>query len=164
MKPPPSLRKARRMARVTVQLPEQYPFSCEIPVRIIDINYGNHLGNDAFLGILHEARALWLRRHGWTELEMNGCSLIMVDVAIRFKSEAVHGDVLRVHLAIGDCGRFGFDLIYLAAQAQTGKEVARARTGMLFFDYARRARLATPEWFREMSDLAMSNDEIPNDE
>jgi acyl-CoA thioester hydrolase len=44
------------MPRVKIELPESWTFRTDIPIRITDINYGNHMGNDSFLGILHEAR------------------------------------------------------------------------------------------------------------
>ena len=44
------------MARIKLEMPEQFMGSFQVPVRITDINYGNHLGNDAFVSILHEAR------------------------------------------------------------------------------------------------------------
>ena len=55
------------MTRIKIELPETYLFSTEIPVRITDLNYGNHLGNDAILSLLHEARVRFLAYYGWTE-------------------------------------------------------------------------------------------------
>ena len=76
------------MPRVKVALPDTFSFSMEVPVRITDLNYGGHLGNDALLGILHEARVHFLRTMGLpndydadTKL-----GLIMVDVAVEYKS------------------------------------------------------------------------------
>jgi acyl-CoA thioesterase FadM len=60
------------MARIKLQLPQQFIFSTLIPVRITDINYGNHVGNDAILSLLHEARMQFLNKAGYTELEF-GC-------------------------------------------------------------------------------------------
>ena len=34
------------MARVRVAYPESTLFCCELPVRITDLNYGDHLGHD----------------------------------------------------------------------------------------------------------------------
>jgi len=34
------------MARIKILLPEHFSFSCSIPIRITDLNYGNHVGND----------------------------------------------------------------------------------------------------------------------
>ena len=44
------------MARIKLLMPEQKIFSTDIAVRITDINYGNHVGNDAFVRLIHEAR------------------------------------------------------------------------------------------------------------
>ncbi len=44
------------MPRVELELPERFQFVTEIPLRITDINYGGHLGNDALLSLLHEAQ------------------------------------------------------------------------------------------------------------
>ena len=44
------------MSRIKIPLPEKKDFSTEIKLRISDINYGGHMGNDAVLTIVHEAR------------------------------------------------------------------------------------------------------------
>ncbi len=43
-------------------------FSATLEVRISDINYGNHLGHDSLVSLLHEARVRFLRHLGYTEL------------------------------------------------------------------------------------------------
>lgn len=136
------------MPRVKIELPASPAFTTEIPVRITDINYGNHMGNDAFLGIVHEARMRWLKQYGWTELLFDHIGLIMVDIAVRFKSQAVYGDALTVSVTPVNFSRLGFNLIYHAVNAVTGAEVARAQTGMVFFDYEKNKMTAMPEKFR----------------
>jgi acyl-CoA thioesterase FadM len=135
------------MARVKVALPDTFPFRTEIPVRITDLNYGGHLGNDALLGILHEARVHFLRSIG-LENDYDPISklgLIMVDVAVEYKGEAFHGDVLRLDIAPADASKYGFDVVY-HVHNQNGKEIARAKAGMLCFDYnVRKLRLLPPE-------------------
>jgi hypothetical protein len=44
------------MPRLKLELPAGFPFRTTLTVRVTDLNYGNHLGNDALLGLLHEAR------------------------------------------------------------------------------------------------------------
>ena len=73
------------MARVKVELPGNFTFSAKIPVRITDINYGGHVGNDTILSILHEARVQYLKHYGYTELNFGGTGIIMSDVAIEFR-------------------------------------------------------------------------------
>jgi acyl-CoA thioester hydrolase len=136
------------MPRVQILLPDAWAFTTEIAVRVTDINYGNHMGNDALLGILHEARMRWLRQYGWTELLFDDVGLIMVDIAVRLKSQAAYGDVLSVKLAPANIAKIGFDLIYHVTQSASGAEVARAQTGMIFFDYAKKKMTPMPEAFK----------------
>lgn len=37
------------MARIKLVLPEKFSFKTSIPVRISDLNYGNHLANHVYL-------------------------------------------------------------------------------------------------------------------
>ncbi|GAB3194192.1 acyl-CoA thioesterase FadM [Pontibacter aydingkolensis] len=131
------------MARIKVTIPEHIHFETTIPVRITDLNYGNHLGNDALLSIIHEARMQLLGHFGWSELNIGGAGMIMADVAIEYKGEGFYGDVLRIKLAFDDISKYGFDITYHIVNQQD-KEVARAKTGMLCFDYQNRKLMALP--------------------
>jgi acyl-CoA thioester hydrolase len=136
------------MPRVDVELPEAFLFETEIPVRIGDVNYGGHLGNDAVLSIVHEARVRFLRRHGWTELAVAGPGLVMVDAAIVYRAEGTYGMSLLVKVGAADVRTRGCDLVYQLLDQATGREIARAKTGLLFFDYAARKVVAMPAEFR----------------
>ncbi|TGE15299.1 thioesterase family protein [Hymenobacter elongatus] len=126
------------MARVKVALPDTYSLTVQIPVRITDLNYGGHLGNDALLSLLHEARVQFLHHMGLVELDTaTRTGTIMADVAIEYKGEAFYGDILHIHLAATDLHTYGFDVVYWVKN-QADKEIARAKTGMLCFDYAAR--------------------------
>ncbi|MDO6390516.1 thioesterase family protein [Pontibacter sp. BT731] len=132
------------MPRIKVAIPAHVSFEAAIPVRITDLNYGAHLGNDALLSILHEARLQLLKHFGYTELDLGGASLIMADVAIEYKGEGFYGDVLTLRLAFDDVHKYGFDITYHVLN-QNGKEVARAKTGMLCFNYQERKLMALPD-------------------
>ena len=134
------------MSRVKVSLPPSFSFAIQLPVRITDLNYGAHLGNDALLGLLHEARVQFLASLGATEFDpATRLGFIMVDVAIEYKGEAFYGDVLTIEVAANDPGKYGFDIVY-HLKNQDNKEIARAKTGMLCFDYnVRKLRGLPPE-------------------
>jgi acyl-CoA thioester hydrolase len=136
------------MARIKLDMPDHFTFATEIPVRISDINYGGHLGNDAVLAIAHEARLRFLRTMEYSEQDVAGAGLIMLDAVVVYRSEAFYGDTLRVELALGDPQTTGCDMLYLMTNVATGKEVARVKTGMAFFDYTRRKVVPMPESFR----------------
>ena len=132
------------MARIKLTIPTSFAFSTQIPVRITDINYGNHLGNDSVVSILHEARMQYLQSIGYTELSFAGIGLIMSDVAIEFKAEAFYGDMLKAYVTAVDISRVGFDLYYKLVKKENEEIVALAKTGMICFDYEKRKVTVLP--------------------
>ena len=135
------------MARVKLQLPETFPFSTELTVRITDLNYGGHLGNADTLVLLHEARVRFLKAHGYSETDVEGYGTIMLDAVIQFKSQAFAGDVLIAEVAAGDFSRIGCDIFYRLTNKETGAVVAVAKTGVSVFDYENQKRVSPPEVF-----------------
>ncbi len=131
------------MARVKLILPQKISAQIKIPVRITDINYGNHLGNDSLVSILHEARAQWLRNVDLNELDCDGSGLIMADLAIEFKAECFYGDELNIEISIGEISRVGFELYYKLIN-QHGQITALAKTGMLCYDYTQKVLVSIP--------------------
>ena len=137
------------MARVRLNLPDTYEFSTEISVRVSDINYGGHLGNDAVLSMTHEARLRFFKSQGFPdEKHVAGTGIILSDAVIVYKSEGFHGDILVIELARSDYSSHGFDIIYKITDKATGREIARAKTGIVFFDYKEKKVVPVPETFR----------------
>lgn len=135
------------MGRIKIELPREFSFTCRIPVRITDINYGGHTGNDAVLGIIHETRMQYLRNFGLSELEFDGVGLIMTDVAIEFKSELFYGDTIIASVQADEFSGIGFTIFYkLEKETPEGTKVATiARTGMLCYDYEKKKIAKIPE-------------------
>jgi acyl-CoA thioesterase FadM len=125
------------MARIKIDIPPGFITTLYIPVRITDLNYGNHLGNDSLVSILHEARVQWLKLNGYTELDIEGTSLIMGDLAVEYVSESFYGDVLQVSISAAGITRVSFELYYLLETNRQGNTitVAKAKTGMVCYDY-----------------------------
>ena len=145
----PESSRSQPMNRIKIELPETFTFSTAIPVRITDLNYGNHLGHDALLSLLHEARVRLLANYGWTEKDVAGVRIIMADCAIRYRSEAFYGDVLVIEMVVRDFTRAGCDLIYRVTEKASGRPVADAKTGIVFYDYQRGKPVSVPEAFRQ---------------
>jgi len=135
--------------RPKLELPKTFTFSTEIPVQVADINYGGHLGNDKVLSFIHEARVRYLRKFGFTELDVDGTGTIMVHATIIYKAESFHGDILKIEVAPGNFHKLGCDFFYRLTNTETGKEVARAKTGLIFFDYEKQKMVSMPEKFKE---------------
>ncbi len=136
------------MARIKIEIPEKISFSVTLPVRISDINYGNHLGNDAIVSFLHEVRLLWLKDGNYSEMKIENYSLIMADLAVEYKAEGFHGDRLTIYVSIGEVGRCNFD-VYFTIKNQDETLIAKAKTGMVCFDYVNKKVVSIPETFKD---------------
>jgi len=125
------------MARIKIDLPETFSFTTRLAVRITDLNYGNHVGNDKVLSLLHEARVLYLVSLGYSERQLEGVSLIMADAGLIFKQEMYYGDELLISIRPEAFSRVGFDLVY-KIEKKNGEEwitAVVAKTAMACFNY-----------------------------
>ena len=135
------------MSRVQIILPERFAFSTELALYIGHINYGGHLDNALLLTLVSEARVRYFKSMGYTELDVEGCGIVLADAAVQYRSEAFHGETMRIEMAPANFHARGFDLVYRVSDRDTGREVARGKSGILFFDYARRKVMPVPEGF-----------------
>jgi acyl-CoA thioester hydrolase len=135
------------MPRIKIDLPETFSFSTAFAIRITDLNYGNHVGNDRVLTFLHEARVRFLNSLGYSELNLEGVSLIMADATLVFKTEMYYGDDLLISIRPAEFTRVGFDLLYKIEKKSEGKWIttAEAKTKLICYDYARKKVVALPE-------------------
>ncbi len=138
------------MPRPKLALPKRFAFTTELTVRVSDVNYAGHLSNDRLLAFVHEARARFLKAHGFTELDVEGRGSIMTDAVLLYKSEAFHGDTLRIQVGIDELHRYRCSFFFRITQKTSGKEVARARTGLVFFDYRAKKMVDVPPGFRRI--------------
>ena len=126
------------MERIKLVLPEVFIFSTEMKIRVTDLNYGGHVGNDRFLALLQEARMDFLAFYGYSELNVEGVGLIMRDAAIEFKKELHYGNIIQIDVSIAGVDAMGFDIFYKIF-IKEGNDLtlsATAKTGMLCYNYA----------------------------
>jgi YbgC/YbaW family acyl-CoA thioester hydrolase len=138
------------MARLKIELPQKILASVSIPVRITDINYGNHVGNNSIVEIIHEARVQFLKQHGFTELNVAGTSLIMSELLVEFKNESFYDDVLEIKIFSGEITRVSFELFYEISVKRNQQKIiiAHAKTGMVCYNYEIKKVSALPEKLR----------------
>ena len=138
------------MARIKLLIPDKKIFSVRIPVRITDINYGNHVGNDALVSIIHEARMQWLASGKFSEMNIGGPGLIMSDLAVEYKAESFYGDILSINIAVGEVQKKSFEVYYEITAERPSKDVviAKAKSGMVCYDYGAKKVTAMPEKFQ----------------
>src|SRR5687768_12590497 len=117
------------MARIKLSLPPSFSFQTLIPIRITDLNYGGHVGNDTMLTLLHEARVQYLQSLGFSEMDFGGTGLIMSDVAIEFKNELFYGSSIKAYVTIDEFSRVGFDIYYKLVESKGEQVIVVAKTG-----------------------------------
>jgi acyl-CoA thioester hydrolase len=140
------------MARIRIELPEKCITSFKIPVRITDINYGNHVGNNSMVEIIHEARMQFLLQYNFTEMNVCGTSLIMNELTIEFKNEAFYKDVIEVKIFVGEIAKVGFELFYSLSATRNNVSliIANAKTGMVCFNYNAKKVESMPEELKKI--------------
>jgi acyl-CoA thioester hydrolase len=139
------------MARIDIKLPGVFTFVTRVPVRIGDINRGQHVGHLAILGIIEEARARFWTRCGQPEQDRTQADFgfIIADLAIVYLRQVSYSPDLRIEVATGDFSAKGYAIYYRVSECATGLEIARAKTGIVVFDYRRQKALEVPEDLKE---------------
>jgi YbgC/YbaW family acyl-CoA thioester hydrolase len=134
------------MARMKIELPQFFSFEYTMPVRVTDINYGGHVGNDRYLVFMQEARVAWLAKYGYSELSFAGTGLIISQSFIEYKKELKYGDTIKIQLQATNPGKYGFDLYYciLLTSSDEPVIVAKACTTILCYDYTNKKLVCLP--------------------
>ena len=119
-------------------------------VRVGDINYGGHMGNDKTLLLFHDARIHFLEERGFTESNIGGSGLIMGDAHVYFKKEVFRGDELKVYIHIEDVRELSFVMHY--SVMRDDMQVIHGHTKMIAFNYDKRRVVKIPEAFLKTFD------------
>ena len=132
-----------------IKLTEQpcYEFHHKLSVRVTDLNYGVHLGNDALVSLIHEARVHLFRALGCSEINLGDdkTGLIMGDLVVNFVQEGFLFDEIVIDSHVGAVSRHGFRIFHRMTKA--GQLFALAETGLIAFDYKARRVSPLPEEF-----------------
>ena len=137
------------MSRITFELPERFVFATDMQIYISHVNQGGHLDNAQLLTLVSEARVRFFRWLGYTEGNVAGSPIVVGDLVAQYKSEAFHGETLRVDMVPADFNRYGFDLVFRMSELSQGREVARGKVGVVFVNKADRKVAPVPEVFQQ---------------
>jgi len=139
------------MEKIKISFPAHIQFETELKVRISDLNYGAHVGNNAFLEFAHEARVQFLNHLGCKgEIDLGkGAGIIMVDAAIVYKAEVFHPAELIVQITADHVSERSFDLYYRFVIKKDLREAALIKTGIVCFDYQKRRPASIPATLKQ---------------
>ena len=71
----------------------------------------------------------------------------MADAAIVYRAEGRYGMALRVDVGVADVRTRSLDVLYRITDRGSGAEIARVKTGLVWFDYAARKIVHMPDAF-----------------
>jgi acyl-CoA thioesterase FadM len=127
-------------------------FGTVLSIRVCDLNYGAHLGNDSFVSLIHEARAQFFHKYGWTETNIDNTrvGIIMKDLVVNYKSQGKFSDKIRIDISIRNLKSRQFDMLYLLTKIESQEELGRCMTRFLFFDYRTSVVVKRPKIFKEI--------------
>ncbi|MCC4117324.1 thioesterase family protein [Aromatoleum toluclasticum] len=142
------------MPRIKVELPERFIFATEIPVRARHINGAGHVDNAQMVVLISEAREAFFVGLGYQQNDVEGVGTVITDAAFQYLAEAFEGETLVFGLAANDFNKYGGDIVCRVSDRETGREVARAKLGFVFFDYTTRKVAPIPPRFLERVNAA----------
>ena len=129
-------------------------------IRVGDINYGGHMGNDKALLVFHDARILFLKSLGFSENNIGGPGIIMRDAHVSFRKELYLHDMLAADVGIENVSSSAFEMIYTVRRIVSGQQSAvggqrsvddevvfTGSTGLVAFDYSIKRPVRLPEEF-----------------
>ncbi len=117
-------------------------------VRVGDINYGGHLGNDKALLLFHDARIKFFESLGFSEKDIgDNTGIIMRDAHVVFRKEVFLHDELVADIAVIEVTSTSFNLEYTIRRNSDKTVVITGETGIIAFDYGKRKVVKIPEVF-----------------
>ena len=143
------------MARINIEQPVQHAFTTELDVYLTHINEAGHVDNALMLTLVSEARQRFFRSMGYRQTDVEGVGIVVADAAVQYLSEAFHGETMIVEMSALDFNRYGCDLVWRIRERESGRDVAKGKTGIVFFDYAARKIAPVPPAFRERTEEAL---------
>jgi len=135
------------MPKIKLKKKDNYEFEYKATLQVTNINYGGHLGNDALVGIIHEARVNLLRTLGCSEFDLGDgkTGIIMSDLGVNYLGEGFMFDDIVVHSNIDEISSASFRIFHHVTKKE--KTIAFAETGIIAFDYNDRRITEVPEVF-----------------
>lgn len=125
--------------------------SQSLKIRIDDINYGNHLGHDKLVSLLHNARCAWLHEHKLSEIKLgqDGLGWVVANLNVNYLAEAFFADQLTLELGLIKLGNKSVTL----GQKVTNEHdelIATAEVSLVFYNYHQRQAVAAPDAFKAL--------------
>ncbi len=117
-------------------------------VKVDDINYGGHMGNERALVIFQDARLKCLKILQCSEKKIgNDSGIILTEAFVKYHKEVFMDDILTVDIIIRDFTKISFIMNYEVRRTMDNALVISGNTRLIAFNYESRKITAIPESF-----------------
>lgn len=121
-----------------------------LEVRISDINYGNHMGNDRALSFFQDARICFLEQLGYEERRIGeNVGIIISEAQVKYRKEVFLHDLLDASVWVDEIRDRSLVMHYAFIRQSDQTCVFEGSTKIYAFDYQSRKAVRLPEAFRE---------------
>ncbi len=123
-------------------------------VRVGDINYGGHMGNDKALLLFQDARIKFLASIGFSEMNIGDeAGIIMSEAHVYYKKEIFLYDRLSVNISVSSVTSSSFTMNYAVVRESDNAEVLQGSTKLIAFNYAKKRIMRLPVLFLSKIEL-----------
>lgn len=139
------------MERVKLDFPaEAIIHRHPLTVRVSDMNYGRHLGHDALVSLLHEARIQAFAALDLPEWDMHGYPSVVADLAVQYLNEARWPEALVIETAVPAPQGKALTIYQRIYKSESQQSVATARVNQLLIDPATGRPVDVPERVKQV--------------
>ena len=148
------------MPKIKLRAQPLYSFQYHTSLKIRDINYANHLSNDAVVCLLQEARIDMFKKIGCTELKLGyqKTGIIISDLVVNYKKQGYLGDEIIIHTDIDEIAKKSFRIFYKIVRSDD--LIALAETGIVVYDYLNEKIATVPQVFLEALAQCQQNHQL----
>ena len=134
-------------------------FSITLTVRVNDLNYGNHVAHQNYFSYFQEARVAYLRKFGFSELNICGFGMIVSSAECKYKRELLAGDTINVSCSVTSVRSKMFSMSYQIVRNRV--LCARGSTINHIYDYQKKRIVPVPvEFMKAVDTFENSNRKI----
>jgi four helix bundle protein len=134
--------------KLELQMPDYYPFQCEMLIRKTDVTMDIHVSFASILDIVFEGHLRFFKSLGYDVTDVENRSLIFANAVILYKGELLADDIVRIEVRADNFLEKGCDLFFHLTKDSGKIIVADIKIRMLFFDYSIRKVALVPEEFK----------------
>ena len=119
-----------------------------LEVKIGDISYGNHMGNDKALLFFQDARIKFFQSLGFEELNIgNDTGIVVSEAHAYYFKEVFLYDMLDATVSVDNIDKISFVLNYEFVRQSDKKLVIKGSTKIIAFDYTIKKVARIPDEF-----------------